>query len=83
MGVQKPGFLRKYFVTTRRLGKKPSFEEWECISRVIVILPDIKLLTAWQFNGAVLLNCYKTAGDCDTKTSVSKSATSAFRFSPL
>jgi len=50
---------------------------------VIVILPDIILLTAWQFNGAVVLNCYKTAGDCDTKTSVSKSATSAFRFSPL
>ncbi len=31
MGAQKPGFLRKYFVKTRRLGKKPSFEESECV----------------------------------------------------
>jgi len=83
MGAQKPGFLGESFVKTRRLGKKPSLEESECLSPLIVILPDIILLTASQFNGAVLLNCYKTAGDCDTKTSVSKSATSAFRFSPL
>jgi len=31
MGAQKPGFLRKYFFKTRRLGKKPSFEEPECV----------------------------------------------------
>jgi hypothetical protein len=31
MGAQKPGFLRKDFVKTRRLGKKPSFEESECV----------------------------------------------------
>jgi hypothetical protein len=24
-GVQKPGFLQKYFVTSRRFGKKPGF----------------------------------------------------------
>ena len=83
MGAQKPGFLRKYFVKTRRLCKQPTFEQSECVSPVIVILPDIILLTAWPFNGAVLLNRYNTAGDCDTKTSVSKSATLAFRFSPL
>jgi hypothetical protein len=67
MGAQKPGFLRKYFVKTRRLGKKPSFEESECVSPVIVILPDIILLTAWQFNRAGVYNWYNTAGDCDTK----------------
>jgi len=31
MGAQKPGFLRIYFVKTRRLGKKPSFEKSECV----------------------------------------------------
>ena len=50
---------------------------------VIVILHDIILLTAWQFNRAGVYNFYNTAGDCDTKTSVSKSTTSAFRFFPL
>ena len=81
MGAQKPGFLRKYFVKSRRLGKKPSFEQSECVNPVIVILPDIILLTAWEFNSAVLLNCYKTAGNCDSKTSVFKSL--EFKFSPL
>ncbi len=66
MGAQKPGFLRKYFVKTRRLCKKPSFEESEWVSPVIVILPEIILLTPWQFNRAGVYNWYNTAGDCDT-----------------
>jgi hypothetical protein len=64
MGAQKPGLLRKYFVKTRRLGKKSGFEESEWVSPVIVILPDIILLTAWQFNRAGVYNFYNTAVDC-------------------